>query len=93
MPDTPPNDQDQLPGRLQWRRSSDYHNAGPVNCIQWFGGLTYDIPGLSSRRRYRRPNASPMTRPAASWSGPYGGFLPLAQSQPLSGLSVTRTFE
>jgi hypothetical protein len=34
-----------------------------------------------------------MTRSAASWSAPYGGFLPIAQIHPLSGLSMTRTSE
>ena len=91
-----PNDQDQLPGWLQWRRRSETCNAGPVNCIRRFGGLIYDVPSvyyLSSRRRYRRPNASRMARPVASWSAPYCGFLPIAQIQPLSGLSVIRTSE
>ena len=40
------NDQDQLPGRLQWCRSSETSNAGPVNCIRRFGGLIYDVPSV-----------------------------------------------
>ena len=33
----PPNDPDQLPGRLQRLHISEGENAGPVNCIRWFG--------------------------------------------------------
>jgi hypothetical protein len=38
-----PNAKDQLPGRLEWRRSPKRRDADPVNCIRWF-----DLDVLSS---------------------------------------------
>src|SRR5262249_48174508 len=35
----PPNAPDQLPGRLQRLQPIEDQNAGPVNCIRWFGAL------------------------------------------------------
>jgi hypothetical protein len=43
-PLTPPNVKDPLPGRLQRLHATDRENAGPVNCIRWFGQVILDVP-------------------------------------------------
>jgi hypothetical protein len=39
-----PNDKDQLPGRLQRLQPPENQNAGPVNCIRWFGLKILNVP-------------------------------------------------
>jgi len=54
-----PNDQDQLPGRLQLLHATKPRNAGPVNCIRWFGDDCY-------------PESTPDPHASWRWSTAWG---------------------